>query len=341
MIVGNTGKLTIDNGGSISDTVSVDLNGDLILKENTTVNGNYSGTGNLTADDITLTVNGNNSGFNGNFIQNSGVTNVNNGASLFKNVSINDGELNFNSGSSVSSGTVFNSVNSTVSIISNSTSSNEILNALNGGTNSNLNIIVDNSNAGADLTVDGTSITQLTFKNTSEYSGALSGTGDVKNEGNLTVKGDESGFTGTFTQTNGSTVVDTTGKVFGGDKNIQAGSLNITSSDAIDYTNVHLSSGTQLNHTTTTTDQNTISSNTVDFSADAQGASANFTATGVTGNYNIAENIDNGKSTISVSNSNVTLGTQQIIPAIQIIILQIRHLIYQLTAILMTIIFQT
>lgn len=310
LIVGNTGKLTIDNGGSISDTVSVDLNGDLILKENTTVNGNYSGTGNLTADDITLTVNGNNSGFNGNFIQNSGVTNVNNGASLFKNVSINDGELNFNSGSSVSSGTVFNSVNSTVSIISNSTNSNEILNALNGGTNSNLNIIVDNSNAGADLTVDGTSITQLTFKNTSEYSGALSGTGDVKNEGNLTVKGDESGFTGTFTQTNGSTVVDTAGKVFGGDKNIQAGSLNITSSDAIDYTNVHLSSGTQLNHTTTTTDQNTISSNTVDFSADAQGASANFTATGVTGNYNIAENIDNGKSnTISVSNSNVTLGT--------------------------------
>ena len=310
LIVGNTGKLTIDNGSSISDRVSVDLNGDLILKENTTVNGNYTGTGDLTADNITLTVNGNNSGFNGNFIQNNGVTNVNNGASLFKNVSINDGELNFNAGSTVSSGTVFNSVNSTVAIVSNSANSNAILNAVSSGTNNNLNIIVNNSKTGADLNVDGTSIAQLAFKNTSEYSGTLSGTGNVTNEGTLTIKGDESGFNGTFTQTKGTTTISNTGKVFGGEKNIQAGNLNITSSDAIDYTNVHLSSGAKLNHTTTTTDQNTISSNVVDFKAGAQGASANFTASGVTGNYNIAENINNGKSnTISISNSNITLGT--------------------------------
>ena len=170
--------------------------------------------------------------------------------------------------------------------------------------------MINNTDTAEDLNIDGTGIAGLTFKNTSEYSGIITGTGDIKNEGALSVKGDESGFTGIFTQTDGSTTVDKTGKVFGGDKNIQAGSLNITSSNVIDYTNVHLSSGTKLNHTTETTAQNTVSSSVVDFVSDAQGASANFSASGVTGNYLITENIDNGKSnTISFSNSNVTLGT--------------------------------
>lgn len=309
LIIGSTAKLTIDNGGSVADAVAVELNGDLILKEDASVNGNISGTGNLTADEIALEISGDNSGFDGKFIQNKGTTNINDEAVMFSNVSITDAELNFNEGSTVSSNTAFSTSNSTVSIISNSDNSNAVLDALSSGTNSNLNIVIDNSDTDADLIIDGTSIAELTFKNTSEYSGNITGTGNVNNEGTLSVKGDESGFTGMFTQTDGSTTVNQAGKVFGGDKNIQSGSLSITSSDAIDYTNVHLSSGTQLNHTTATTDQNTISSNVFDFIADAQGASANFSASGVKGNYLIAENIDNGKSnTISVSDSNVTLG---------------------------------
>lgn len=310
LIVGNSAKLTIDNGGSIADSVAVELNGDLILKEDMSVNGNISGTGNLTADNIALVVEGDNSGFDGNFIQNEGTTDVNDGGTLFSNVSLTSSVLNFNEGSKASSTSVFKSTDSTVSLISNSANSDTILNAVKNGTNSNLNIVINNTDTAEDLNIDGTGIAGLTFKNTSEYSGIITGTGDIKNEGALSVKGDESGFTGIFTQTDGSTTVDKTGKVFGGDKNIQAGSLNITSSNVIDYTNVHLSSGTKLNHTTETTAQNTVSSSVVDFVSDAQGASANFSASGVTGNYLITENIDNGKSnTISFSNSNVTLGT--------------------------------
>lgn len=310
LIVGNSAKLTIDNGGSIADSVAVELNGDLILKEDMSVNGNISGTGNLTADNIALVVEGDNSGFDGNFIQNKGTTDVNDGGTLFSNVSLTSSVLNFNEGSKASSTSVFKSTDLTVSLISNSANSDTILNAVKNGTNSNLNIVIDNTDTAEDLNIDGTSIAGLTFKNTSEYSGIITGAGNIKNEGTLSVKGDESGFTGKFTQTGASTTVDKTGKVFGGDKNIQAGSLNITSSDVIDYTNVHLSSGTKLNHTTETTAQNTVSSSVVDFVSDAQGASANFSASGVTGNYLITENIDNGKSnTISFSNSNVTLGT--------------------------------
>lgn len=310
LIVGNSAKLTIDNGSSIADNVAVELNGDLTVKEDMSVNGNISGTGNLTVDNIALEVDGDNSAFDGNFIQNEGTTDVNDGGTLFSNVSLTSGKLNFNKGSNVSSTSVFKSTDSTVSLISNSANSNAILNAVKNGTNSNLNIVIDNTDTSEALNIDGTNIAGLTFKNTSEYSGNITGAGDIKNEGTLSVKGDESGFTGTFTQTGASTTVDKTGKVFGGDKNIQAGSLNITSSDVIDYTNVHLSSGTKLNHTTETIAQNTVSSSVVDFVSDAQGASANFSASGVTGNYLITENIDNGKSnTISFANSNVTLGT--------------------------------
>lgn len=309
--VGGGAQLSIANGGSIADAVSVELEGSLISHVNMTVNGNFTGNGTFTAENITLNINGDNSDFEGKFVQNNGSTIVNADAVLFKDIEINDGELKFLADTTLDGSTLFTSTNTTVTITSNN-NAGAIISAINSGTNTNLNITLDGSDSNADLFIDGTNIKEILFTNNIEYSGAITGSGTVINEGTLLVKGDESGFNGTFNQTAGKTTIDIAGKVFGGDKNIQAGSLNITSADAIDYEKVHLSSGTALNHTTTSNIENTISSNVVDFISGASGAEANFTAAGegVIGNFYLAENIDNGNlNTISFENSKVTLGT--------------------------------
>lgn len=314
--VGGGAQLSIANGGSIADAVSVELDGNLIVKDTPTndgmiVNGNFTGSGTFTADNIKLNVKGDNSDFEGKFVQNNGETIVNANAVLFKDIEINDGELKFLADTTLDGSTIFASTNTNVTITSNN-NAGAIISAINRGTNTNLNITLDGSNSNADINIDGTNITEILFTNNIEYSGAITGSGTVINEGTLTVKGDESAFSGIFSQTSGNTTVDIAGKVFGGDKNIQSGSLNITSADKIDYEKVHLSSGTSLNHTAASNIENIISENVVNFVNGASGAEANFTASGegVTGNYHLAENIDNGNSnTISFTNSTVTLGT--------------------------------
>lgn len=310
LIVGADGVLTLDNGSSISDAAAIQLNGKLITNENMSVNKNLSGTGTLTANDVTFNINGDNTGFGGKFVQNNGETVVNNKAAIFKNVEINNGKLKFLSGSSADASTQFKLTDSFVTITSN-TNTNTIISAINKGTNSNLDITLDNSNTSENIDVDGAKISNLTFINKVTYSGDITGSGTITNKGNLTVKGDESGFSGDFNQTAGTTTINASGKVFGGDKNIKAGTLKIISPNAIDYTNVHLSNSAVLNHTATSNITNVVNSDVFDFTAGAKNAKAEFTASGkgITANYNLAENITNKNSnTISFENSKVTLG---------------------------------
>lgn len=310
LIVGNDGVLTIDNGGSVADAVSIQLSGSLITNENMSVNGNLVGDGTLTANNVTFDIEGDNTKFNGKFVQNSGETNVNDSAVIFNNIEINSGKLNFLSGSSADSSILFKSTDSFVTITSNK-NADTIISAINKGTNSNLDITLDNSDTAENLNVDGTNISNLTFLNNVTFSGDVTGAGTITNKGDLIVKGDASKFSGDFTQTAGMTTVNADGKVFGGDKNIQAGTLKIISSEAIDYTNVHLSSNAVLNHTATSNISNVINSTVFDFVGGASNAKAEFTASrsGITGNYNLAENIGNGNSnTISFENSKVALG---------------------------------
>ena len=227
-----------------------------------------------------------------------------------------------NEGTLSITGSVINS-----SIISNT--SNSTINVGGSFTNSGSGSVTTN-NAGSEFNVLGTlETTGGTFTNNGtldisgiltsnggtvannsvfNISGTVNGTGGtITNANTLTLKNtsDASGFTGEFTQTAGTTTVEEGGKVFGGDKNINAGSLTITSS-AVDYDKVHLGSNAVLSHTSTGTGSSAISESVVDFVEGAAGAKAEF----VDGNYTLAGAIENGnENTVSFDNAVVALGS--------------------------------
>ena len=314
------GNVTVDAGtlafdsaqGASSDSffgsdadITINQSGILYSNIDMAVNGNLKGDGTFKADNINLSVNGDNSGL-ANFTQTGGETTVASGGSLFKNNNITDGKVIFNANSFLADGSTFTTSNSVVEILNNS-DANSIIGAVNNGTNSGLDLILNNSNTTADLNIDGTNIENLTTQGNVTYGGILSGTGGVTNEGTLVLEGDASGFTGTFSQeiADTSTTVAETGKVFGGDKNINAGSLNITA-ESVNYNKVHLGSGAQLNHTSTgVTGSSTISESVVNFIDGASGATATFN----NGNYTLAGAVDNGNANrVVFNNSDVILG---------------------------------
>ena len=314
------GNVTVDAGtlafdsaqGASSDSffgsdadITINQSGILYSNIDMAVNGNLKGDGTFKADNINLSVNGDNSGL-ANFTQTGGETTVASGGSLFKNNNITDGKVIFNENSFLADGSTFTTSNSVVEILNNS-DANSIIGAVNNGTNSGLDLVLNNSNTTADLNIDGTNIETLTTQGNVTYGGILSGTGGVTNEGTLVLEGDASGFTGTFSQeiADTSTTVAETGKVFGGDKNINAGSLNITA-ESVNYNKVHLGSGAQLNHTSTgVTGSSTISESVVNFIDGASGANATFN----NGNYTLAGAVDNGNANrVVFNNSDVILG---------------------------------
>lgn len=314
------GNVTVDAGtlafdsaqGASSDSffgsdadITINQSGILYSNIDMAVNGNLKGDGTFKADKINLSVNGDNSGL-ANFTQTGGETTVASGGSLFKNNNITDGKVIFNANSFLADGSTFTTSNSVVEILNNS-DANSIIGAVNNGTNSGLDLVLNNSNTTADLNIDGTNIENLTTQGNVTYGGILSGTGEVINEGTLVLEGDASGFTGTFSQeiAGTSTTVAETGKVFGGDKNINAGSLNITA-ESVNYNKVHLGSGAQLNHTSTgVTGSSTISESVVNFIDGASGATATFN----NGDYTLAGAVDNGNANrVVFNNSDVILG---------------------------------
>lgn len=307
----NNGILSLDkNQGATTDSffgngtnITIAQNGVLYSNIDMAVNGGLKGDGTFKADNINLNAGGDNSNL-ANFIQNGGITTVNTDSSLFKNNNITDGKVIFNSGSYLANGSTFTSTNSIVEILNN-TDANSIIGTVNNGTNTNLDLILNNSNTTADLEIDGTKIETLITQGNVTYGGNLTGVdGSVKNEGTLTIDGNTSGFIGVFTQTSGSTTVTSTGSVFGGDKNIEGGSLTINRND-VSYAKVHLSSNTSLNHIASAgMGTGLISSDIVNFIDGATGATASFT----NGSYSLSENIDNGNSnSIIFDNSTVTL----------------------------------
>lgn len=314
----NAGTLAFDSAqGASSDSffgsdadITINQSGILYSNIDMAVNGNLKGDGTFKADNINLSVNGDNSGL-ANFIQTGGKTTVESGGSLFKNNNITDGKVIFNANSFLADGSTFKTSNSVVEILNNS-DANSIIGAVNNGTNSGLDLVLNNSNTTADLNIDGTNIETLTTQGNVTYGGILSGTGTVTNEGTLVIDGDASGFTGDFIQnaiqgaaTSPSATVDETGKVFGGNKYVNAGSLNITSG-SVDYENVYLASNTQLNHTSTGVNPNSaISESVVNFIDGASGATATFN----NGDYTLAGAVDNGNANrVVFNNSDVILG---------------------------------
>ena len=287
-----SGKLTIVGDSNIegANEVAIAQNGSLELKKNTTVN-KITGNGNLTLD--------------------------------------NKSTLTFDNNSEFSSDLQFVSKDSsTVYITANA---NSVLDLVKAGTNSGLTITIDGTNADRALTIDGTDIANLNFLNTVNYSGDLTNNGTTSNSGDLTLSGkyitgsgnfnnsnkvtlnsDASGFDGIYTQTAGSTIVSSTGKVFGGVKNIEGGSLKITSADVIDYKNVNLGTGASLTHVTQTADKNVLNSDVVKFSGN-NGTVTIKADDGVKANVELASNTTgdgSGNKVVFDSINNLTLGLQ-------------------------------
>lgn len=246
-------------------------------------------------------------------------------------LTVDGAKLTFDNNSNVSSDLSFGSKNDSSVEFSSITDTSSLLTTIMSGNNDNLTLIYNNSNINSDLTIDGTKISALELKNTVDITSTITnngtitnfgdttlnstitGTGSITNDnGNLTIKSDVSGFTGTFTQKNGSTTVEDNAKIFGGSKDIQGGTLNVTSSSVIDYSNIKLSNGASYAHTTLTENTNTIDNNLLSF--DGNNSSAKFTsANGITGNYDLKDNITNSNSTsntIIIENSNITLSNE-------------------------------
>lgn len=238
------------------------------------------------------------------------------------NITVNGSKLTFNSESAVDNTLGFTSKNNSTAVINaNNSSVNDILKIINGGDNTGLTIDVKNNTISEDLTIDGVDISELklaggtysgnivnngTVTNTGalDLSGQMTGSGSFDNSANMNVSADQSGFEGPYTQFKGKLVVTNTGTIFGGDKNIDGGTVSVTSNSAIDYGNVHLGSGTKLTHTSQAGVDNTVNKSTVDFKG------SNATAEFISGNYNLAEKIGNNKANnVVFKDSNVTLGS--------------------------------
>lgn len=327
--IADNAKLNI-TGGDVSLNNSDLWNGTVeISSGNLTINnkqGKLNATGGnvkIEAGDFTVAADSNISGANVTvdspatliFTKNDTIKNITGQGTL----KANGATLTFNNGTTLGESLKLASQGNSKYIIS--ANADSILNKVKAGTNSGLTLEINNTNSSTDLTIDGTSISNLDFKNTVNYSGALTNNGNVSNTGTLTmsntmsgngtftnsnkltITGDQSGFTGTFTQTAGSTTINNNGKISSGDKNINGGSLNITSGELINYDKVHLGNNASLSHTTTVEGKNTVSSSVVNFTG--SGATAKFAG----GQYELSEKIDNGKNnTVRFENSTVTLG---------------------------------
>ena len=276
LTVGNGGKLSIKGESSIDNAQSVTIakGGNLVIAKDMTIKTISGVKPSSTQDEQagTLTANGSKLTFNNNTVLSSALTFVSE-----------------------------NSATTIIDSITDTTKADAVISKIAGGTNSDLTINVANSNSNADIAVDGTNISSLNFSGDVQYGGSITGSGSVTNSGDLTITGNESGFSGEFTQTAGSTTVDTSANLFAGIKNINAGALSINGG-TLDYTSVKLGNGAILNQAITDTlNVADLKSDIVDFKG--AGASANFAG----GNINLSK-IDNGNSnTISFDGSKVSL----------------------------------
>ena len=316
LVVGNDAQLSIKGNSDISKATKVTINdnANLNLVGKTMTIANISGNGTLTADGSILT-----------YDKNSGVT---------------KGFASKNSSNVTVNGTDNSNVDSIIGAIVNGSNVGLTLNFEDLTTNKDISLNLISEDLGADisnlntsgnvaisgklinnagtvtnsgtLTLSGTTENNSNLVNdtnsTLNINGTFTGkqTATITNNGIINVKDNASGFDGKL-DSYGDVIVDNSSYLFGGEKNINSGKLNI-SSGAVKYGNITLGSGAQLNHIIDSTVVGNINSATFKFADDATGAKANFkTSNGVKSNLNLSK-IDNGKSnTISISNSNITL----------------------------------
>ena len=328
LVVGNgtdNAQLSIKGSSSVKDatTIVVNNNSNLCLVGQTMTVGALSGNGRLTADNSKLTFDSN-SGITTGFTSNSSDVTITD-TDLTKSDTLLGTILGgANSGLGLNLNNVTTSKDFTIDSTNitklNTSGTTSISGAINqGGSFNNVGTLnVDGkftntssaSNSGSmtlnEVALDGG---KFTNSGTLDLKGAVTGTaGELINSANSTInlKADGSKFIGNLISS-GIINADKSDYLFGGNKLINAGELNINSG-AVNYDKISLGSSTKLNHTIDSTNVGAINSATFKFADGASNANASFTTTnGVTSNLNLSK-IDNGlTNNISISNSNVTL----------------------------------
>jgi predicted outer membrane repeat protein len=132
----------------------------------------------------------------------------------------------------------------------------------------------------------------------------------VGNTGNLTLAGDNSVFSGAYTQDSGTTTVTSSGRMFSGTNNISNSLLQITTGDGV-YYRVNLGDNGILEHFNTTSGATTVSASSITFTG--IGALASFgkdAGLSVNANYALANKIENGNAnTVEFNTSDVLFGS--------------------------------
>ncbi|MCM1338118.1 MAG: hypothetical protein NC191_00420 [Muribaculaceae bacterium] len=313
------GGTTTINSGTLNWNTNNDLtSGTLTMSDGTTLN--VGGT---------LTIDGTSSVQKANVKVDGGELNLNNNINLTHNVTMaNNGTLNLNKGGTLSvavngsgtlataadSYTITGAIGQNIGFVSNSST----VNLSGNNTQNNFSKVVNGTNNGLDLmlntgittsenvNVDGSAIESLAFGNgTFNYTGNVSGSapGVITNSGNTTFSGTNT-FNGTYTQSGGSTTFANGNAVFGGDKNINAGTLTVNAA-ALDYGKVHLGDNTTFTHTTTSTSATSVDvdNSVVDFKGTGAGAAFN------NGIYNLSNvtSAEGKTNTVTFKDASITL----------------------------------
>ena len=230
------------DGGAISiENTSLKIENTASFSGNSATNngGAINSTG--SADTTTITI-GSGSSFTGNSATNSGgaiyntaTVNVNgatfsenkaaNGGAIYNTATVNVNGATFSGNKAANGGALYNAQNATASLqdvtfsAASGDASNSIYNAgsvTTASTGNNTNLFASTT------TIDG----DWTYGGNNNVTGNIDGSGKIINEGNTTFAGNNSQFTGSFTQSDSNAETTVTGTFFGGSSTVSNGTLN-------------------------------------------------------------------------------------------------------------------
>ncbi len=203
----------------------------------------------------------------------------------------------FANNSAANGGAIYNEANSTINVSNVIFTDNKaenggaIYNAENGNTTLTNVIVNEAGEYGSNSIYNaGSIVTASTENNSNTFDSDISGTGSITNTGTSSFNGDNSGFSGTFEQTDPNAEITVTGSFFGGESTISGGVLNwetteeISENGSLDITGGNLNiggSGTGANTGILTVGSNVTIENTV-ITTINEGSSLNISGGSVT-----------------------------------------------------------
>ncbi len=238
--------LTGDGGALVSDMTN------LTIGENARFEGNISLSGNGGAISTAQTFTYEQAGkvTIGSGAQFTGNEATGNGGAIYNITEVEVQGATFAGNKAKNGGALYNAQNATASLqdVTFSAASGDASNSIyNAGS-------VTTSSSGANVNLFASAITnnnEWTYGGTNNVSGNIDGTGNIINSGTTTFGGDNSGFTGTFSQTDSSASTTVTGTFFDGTSTISNGTLNwdtknaIPESGSLEMTSGNLNIGSQ------------------------------------------------------------------------------------------------